>query len=590
MSADRVEQIVFGWNARNVAFNDGYGPVAFSCDEDDARQVFGETRWILRPRGVQNRLSLGRRPLSDGRVMVFRRTPTTDSAGPPGTLCHALVGDAKLLNVPNSLGLHYWDWPLDEEPVIGRGLPPLDDGALDLEQIEYRREVVNAQFDEQSLAGPLRTLIAHWLLRPDARLLIMDDSGGFAPVPLLYKTGRLLGGSFLEAFSTFESDDTEEWQTAFVTEWPTGALSDTARVDLRERVGGDVEDIAGRLLTLRDQDETATRNLVAEAVKTADAKARLSLLAHELSRVDPVPLVRKSPAPVADKPAPARRPRPKPVPHNAHTYSYSYGGQFSKPSGVFIGWRLLVRTSRWFRGSEYLPAQSPSMAAQTRQPDTPLGKRIRRLDDDRLISLATGGGPQAGDALQELWRKRAYRSRRDNEYLCGTVLSEWLYVGLVDDPDSAQGASGVELATALFDIFVRPRPRGQGHDAELHRVLLRLWDFHEAPGRALVTRIVTSRGNQAPEARLGLPEHTWRGLFERALEEQPPPPKRPAAQVPPKPSPRDDFRGPDRRPALAPQASTYAGGARATNNTMWRLAAAICLVWLLAILIYLVVV
>jgi len=583
MSDDRVEQIVFGWDARNVAFNDGYGPTAFSCDETEARQVFEETRLVLRSRSVPDWPSLGRRCLSGGRVMVFRRTPTTDSVGPPSTICHALVGDGRLLTVLTSLGLHYWDWPLEDGRAIGRVLPPLDDGSLAPKEIERRRNEVKAEFEEPSLNDALTTLIARIVLRPDARLLILDDSDGIAPVPLLYRTRWLFGRNALKTFSTFESDDTGEWQAAFVAEWPTTVSAATVRVDLREQVGDRVGDITKRLLALRQTDEKGVQDLLAEAGRIPDVNARLNRLDRGLPRIGPTPGVRNIHAP--DSPLPARRQLPPAVLH------YVYSGEFSRPHQVFIAWRPLIRAYRWFRGSDYLPPQqqpSPSPSAQSRSSTMPVEAQIRRLDVDQLITLATSGGAHTGKALRELWRKRAYCSRRDNEYLCRTIVTKRFFIDdHVKDVATPGSRARVELAAALFDIFVRPRPRGRENEEELGDVLVRLWDDHGSLGRTIVTRIVNSR------PAFGLDEETWRLLFGRALETPPsalPPP------APASPPHRDRApHSPDRPGILNPQPARATASPQSvpirtagSDFTTRRWLAAMLLAWLVAVIVYLV--
>lgn len=190
---------------------------------------------------------------------------------------------------------------------------------------------------------------------------------------------------------------------------------------------------------------------------------------------------------------------------------YTYDGRFSRPCQVFIVWRAVFRVLRWFHGSAY---DSMDGIDQTtyRAPET----KLRRLDTHQLIMLVVSGDRQGVDALGVLWRKRAYHSRNDNQDLCAMVVRNRLYVEhVLGDANPARVRARVERAAALFDICVRPRPRGTLNDEDLGRLLAKLWDEHGALGRTVVTRIVHSDGA------LALGDATWRGLFDRALTSSP---------------------------------------------------------------------
>jgi hypothetical protein len=117
--------------------------------------------------------------------------------------------------------------------------------------------------------------------------------------------------------------------------------------------------------------------------------------------------------------------------------------------------------------------------------------------------------------------------------------------------DIARGGDGVEFAAALFDIFVRPRPRGRANDEELSRVLTGLWDGYGTVGRAIVTRVVRSGVG------LELGDATWCALFDRALAapSTAPQPRSVAAQPPPWPDDPDRGR-PLPRPSKHPDFRT----------------------------------
>lgn len=208
---------------------------------------------------------------------------------------------------------------------------------------------------------------------------------------------------------------------------------------------------------------------------------------------------------------------------------------FTKPYKLSLPQRVTSRAQLWMRGAE--------LVAPGALTDPAL---LARVEDYRLIDVVTGPEPLTDLALKELWRRRPYRSHNDNQDLCAEVLKAKFYVReLVEEKRGTPEYDGVDLAAALFDIFVRPRPRSAANDELLRSALKQLWDEHGEAGRAVVQRIVFVSG------RLNFADHVWRMLLQRAMQstgQAGPAAARPVHTAPQR-RPRNDGQGPEQPPA-----------------------------------------
>ena len=229
-----ADQLVFRWDADNRSGNTGFGLVGWSCDPERAEKVFRGVLRKLQVAGDEVAPGLVRIVFSRERVLLVRRVLGHDPGGRPGTVCHALLGSNRALDVETCIGLHRWSWkgsdlPLNE--VRGR---------LDRVPAEVLRQASAQQHGDLSrslpeVARPLGVATAEVLRHPGSRYTFLDPMGGEFPYRILWGLHRILGELRAThplgwSFATHDNDDSENFRFVFVRRWPASASHDERRV------------------------------------------------------------------------------------------------------------------------------------------------------------------------------------------------------------------------------------------------------------------------------------------------------------------------------------------------------------------------
>ncbi|MFJ6694661.1 hypothetical protein ACIQM4_01110 [Streptomyces sp. NPDC091272] len=261
---DAVEQIVFRWDAANRSGNTGFGPVAWSCARSQVQDLFRSSVAPL----LRGNFQASDGPDASGLVrleqhgqgdaMLLRRTPHRDPGGRPGTLCHALIGPAQVLDPDTCIGLDSWAWADDFFGDVDWGevqgeLPLVPGQALRDSALRGYAELV----DEVDGSGPgsARPLIAATaeLIRHPRRVqMLLDRDGGRSACRTMMGLYGIFSGIVPDRW-TYATRDTAEStliRFAFVRRWPGSAAPDIqrTRVDPDERRGDRAEELAVHLV------------------------------------------------------------------------------------------------------------------------------------------------------------------------------------------------------------------------------------------------------------------------------------------------------------------------------------------------------
>ncbi|MER5948996.1 hypothetical protein ABT127_23395 [Streptomyces sp. NPDC001904] len=258
---DPVHQVVFRW-AGNVGHRGaGIAAVAHSCPEPEARELADRLGPVLRVMGDVQRPSLVRHIIPGDRVLLVRRTPGSDAQKRDSTVCHALLGPARIL-LPLycvSLGAVAWAEEGWADRVTGPIEPMPRDRLKALANHMRHRMWENVRL----VRRPLICLVAQFLRTPGARLSALvgelDDSlataraaqaPGHRPVPpgrespepallVLWGLWWIFGssldrGSGSWQFATFDTMDDQAYRVVFVPAWRVSPAEDSRlrRIDL----------------------------------------------------------------------------------------------------------------------------------------------------------------------------------------------------------------------------------------------------------------------------------------------------------------------------------------------------------------------
>ncbi|WP_333776439.1 hypothetical protein [Streptomyces sp. IBSBF 3136] len=257
---DRVHQVVFRWAGNLGHRGAGIAAVAYSCPEPEARELADRLGPVLRVMGDEQRPSLVRHIIPGGRVLLVRRTPGSDAQNRDSTVCHALLGPARLF-VPLyciSLGAVAWAEQGWADRVTGR-IEPMPRERLNALANRMR----NRMWENIRLVRrPLLCLVAQFLRTPEARLSALvgelDESLAKAraqarehrPVPpereppepallVLWGLWWIFGssldrGSGSWQFATFDTMDDQPYRVVFVPAWRVSPNEDSRlrRIDL----------------------------------------------------------------------------------------------------------------------------------------------------------------------------------------------------------------------------------------------------------------------------------------------------------------------------------------------------------------------
>ncbi|OEJ93893.1 hypothetical protein [Streptomyces thermolilacinus] len=301
---DRLtDQIVFRWDTDNLSGTTGFGPVAWSCAPETADAVFRSTAPLLRATGEATAPALLRLESGD-RVLLVRRAPWRDAGGRAGTVCHALMGPAPVLDPATCLGLYDWSWKGGDLPLAEvRGvLPPVPEAALLPAADSGQRHLTGG------LAGVGRELVgavAEFLRHRNAGFTFLDPSGD-AACRVLWGLYGIFGGHNPRrwTFATHDTAESERLRFVFVSRW-TGETSGSGarrRSDPAERCGDRAELVAEQLVRhqLREEYEVgaALRRAADHHRATRGGPLPLLDLAESaLSALPPAPRPRRAPAP-----------------------------------------------------------------------------------------------------------------------------------------------------------------------------------------------------------------------------------------------------------------------------------------------------
>ncbi|CAL9563200.1 hypothetical protein [Streptomyces sp. enrichment culture] len=301
---DRLtDQIVFRWDTDNLSGTTGFGPVAWSCAPETADAVFRSTAPLLRATGEATAPALLRLESGD-RVLLVRRAPWREAGGRAGTVCHALMGPAPVLDPATCLGLYDWSWKGGDLPLAEvRGvLPPVPESALLPAADSGQRHLTGG------LAGVGRELVgavAEFLRHRNAGFTFLDPSGD-AACRVLWGLYGIFGGYHPRrwTFATHDTAESERLRFVFVSRW-TGETSGSGarrRSDPAERYGDRAESVAERLVRhqLREEYEVGAALQRAADHHRATRSGPLPLLdlaESALSALPPAPRPRRAPAP-----------------------------------------------------------------------------------------------------------------------------------------------------------------------------------------------------------------------------------------------------------------------------------------------------
>ncbi|WP_236242220.1 hypothetical protein [Streptomyces sp. CC228A] len=253
-----VDQVVFRWDTENLSGTTGFGPVACSCPPERADDLFRRTGALLRGTGEVTAPALLRLERAD-EVLLVRRAPWRDAGGRAGTLCHALLGPAAVLDPATCLGLHGWSWqgadlPLAE--VRGR-LPRVAEAPLVAAADEGLRALTAAL---PRVRYELTGAVAEFLRHPTASFTLLDPAGT-AACPVLWGLHGVFGGQAVRGwtFATHDTDETDQLRFVFVSRWSgaAAAAGNRRRVDPAERCGDRAEAVAEALVRHQLREEYA---------------------------------------------------------------------------------------------------------------------------------------------------------------------------------------------------------------------------------------------------------------------------------------------------------------------------------------------
>ncbi|MER6784007.1 hypothetical protein ABT330_04990 [Streptomyces sp. NPDC000658] len=257
---DRVHQVVFRWAGNLGHRGAGIAAVAYSCPEPEARDLADRLGPVLRVMGDEQRPSLVRHIIPGGRVLLVRRTPGSDAQNRDSTVCHALLGPARLL-VPLycvSLGAVPWAEQGWADRVTGRIEPMPRERLKALANHMRNRMWENVRL----VRRPLLCLVAQFLRTPGARLSALvgelDEAVAEAhaqarehgPAPserespepallVLWGLWWIFGPSLDRGagswqFATFDTMDDQAYRVVFVPAWRGSPTEDSRlrRIDL----------------------------------------------------------------------------------------------------------------------------------------------------------------------------------------------------------------------------------------------------------------------------------------------------------------------------------------------------------------------
>ena len=537
-----LDQIVFRWDSRNAAGNGGYGPVAYSCDAQDAREIYEEIRTALRPDGTQSRPSLGRLSLSGGRALAFKRVPGGDSTGRSAPICHGLVGDGALLSPTDCLALRNWRWPSERVSAerSGRVLDPVEVHAVLAEADNEHAPLVHELL--ASLAQlDFTALVAATLEHPKARLLVLAQNLGAPPAALAYGLAELFSRFRPKGwnFSTYETRDGGAYQLAFTPAWPESATqaADLVRVDLHSV---DEEQwilpVARQVVAMYMNDDRRGFSVLekaAEGTGFPDAASLEHILGHRVRAAKstaprpvpngvtmPVPdvLVRHlpvseaaqrpiTPRPTAPLPATPRPKEPRRATPELITLQKTY------PLQTFPLISALLRAYRSARRAQP-QLSTKDMLFFVRQGNSGMADVQQSLgcyDGLALVEFIDWKNPQQGVhlILEQLASSRPRSTARGRIALALRALD--MIADLEDAPEHTYELR-LDLAEALFNVAVRPDARSLPVRDRLNAVVSSSWTADEHFGRDLMYRIVDE---YKP---LGVPEQSYRLILRLQAE------------------------------------------------------------------------
>ncbi|MFI6108834.1 hypothetical protein [Streptomyces sp. NPDC051310] len=555
-----LDQIVFRWDTgagregASGATGGGTtapGPVAWSPGAEAAKGDLGRAAALLRPTGGDSAPALVRLRYGDG-VLLAHRSPWRDADGRTGTLCHALVGPADLLDPATCLGLHGWCWQGSKLPPDVRGpLPPVPGAALRPTAEEGRlllARTVSRARDE------LTGAVAEFLRDPGARFTLLDPSGGETACRVLWGLYGIFGDHAGDGwtFATHGTAEPDDLRFVFLGRWagrPPGG-GPRRRTDPLERRADRAEEVARRLVShhLRDLGEDGRPGRrVSTALGSAAGRASRPLLEvaeHALALL-------------ADEDRPAARPahppaQPPPVAAGAGPEPPA-APEWPVPRRGARGWRR-TGGSRGGRPGRLLAAVArPYDPADPHAPGEPLPREVLggAPDADLLRALRQ---PVHYDVLTQLVEEAVERwpawSRETRTQLCVVLLDQGLFLTdrAVDlgDPDGGVRAAN---AASLYRWAVRPLLGDPRISDRLAVLLPRLSTGPHRAAQAAVRRIVESDEPRLPEA-------AWQALLMAAYTDGPPAVSQPPAPPPPHapaPAPASQPRAPaPATPAPAP--------------------------------------
>ncbi|NKY16130.1 hypothetical protein HGA06_18930, partial [Streptomyces somaliensis DSM 40738] len=496
-----VDQIVFRWDTDNLSGTTGFGPVACSCAPERADAVFRVAAPLLRATGEATAPALLRLENGD-RVLLVHRAPWREAGGRAGTVCHALMGPAALLDPATCLGLHPWSWEGGDLPLAEvRGtLPPVPESAL-LPAADAGTRLLSG-----GLAGVRHELVgavAEFLRHPKAGFTFLDPSGGAAH-RVLWGLHGLFGGQTARrwTFATHDTVESDLLRFVFVSRW-TGEASGSGarrRADPVERCGDRAESVAERLVRhhLRDEYEVG-------------AALRRAVEHHRATRGGPVTWLALAEAalsgpPPLDRPSDRIPPRPSErPPDRVPSRPAAPPSPRTTPAAVpRQGPPVPVAAPEW-------PAPPEGRPRTRRWPGGGSPRRRGPADGELLDALRAGTGGY--EALTALMREVADRwpswNRERRAALCAVLLDQELFVtdraGALGAADEVRAAN----AASLYRWAVRPLLDDPALSARVTDLLPRLSTSPHRAARAAVRRITQ---NPSP----GLPEPTWQALLRAA--------------------------------------------------------------------------
>jgi hypothetical protein len=230
-----ANQLVFRWDAENRSGNTGFGLVAWSCDPEQAEKVFRAVARKLQVAGDEAAPGLVRILGRSGEsVLLVRRVLGHDPGGRPGTVCHALLGSNRTLDVQTCLGLHRWSWTGSDVPLneVRGHLDPVPTRVLLQASMQQCDDLSRFLPD---VRRPLSAATAEVLRHPGSRYTFLDRTGGEFPYRVLWGLHGIFGGLRAAhplgwSFATHDTDDSEDFRFVFVPRWPASASHDECRV------------------------------------------------------------------------------------------------------------------------------------------------------------------------------------------------------------------------------------------------------------------------------------------------------------------------------------------------------------------------